>query len=266
MKKKLLWGGILLFVIVEIFLGIHVQPDMSQVGAPPHKIHQIGNWEVPLGGINKGTVYATWGVMDFIIILAFLVTRKLKKIPGRLQALFEIFVGAFDQLCRDTLGEKGRKFLPFVATLFIFICLCNWISLFPIPGFEEPTKDLNTTLGLGIICFFVSHLAAIRYKGLFRYIADYFEPMIEIKGIRIPNIIFAPLNVIGELGKLISHSFRLYGNILGGSIIIQVVSNLTRYIVVPIGLNFFFVIFIGIVQAFVFAMLALTYVAILVQD
>lgn len=262
MKKKLLLCAVLLFVGIQIFIGIQIEPDMSTVGEAPHKIHQIAGWEVPMHGINQQTVYVSWGIIAFICILAFLATRKLKRFPGRLQLVFELIVGAFDKLCVDTLGPKGRKFLPLVASLFLFICLANWSGMF---FFEEPTRDLNTTLGLGLLCFFVAHLAAIRYKGLGRYIMDYFEPMIEIKGVKIPNVVFAPLNLIGEVGKLISHSFRLYGNILGGAIIMQVVSNLSRFIVLPIGLNLFFGLFVGAVQAFVFAMLALTYVAVLVE-
>ena len=248
MKTKLIWLGVILFIGLEIYIGSKIEPDMSHVGQAAHKIHEFAGHEIPLGGVNTETIYPSWGIMALIILFSFLATFRLKQVPGRLQLVFELFVGGFDSLCEATLGkERGRKFLPYVGTLFIFILLCNWISFIPIPSFHEPTKDLNTTLGLGIIAFFVSHIAAIRYKGLLTYIADYFEPMIEIKGIKIPNVVFAPLNLIGELGKLISHSFRLYGNILGGAIIIQVCSALTRYVVLPIGLNFFFVLFVGLV-------------------
>ncbi|MBN1493634.1 MAG: F0F1 ATP synthase subunit A [Candidatus Omnitrophica bacterium] len=264
MKKKIIWASVIAFLILEILIGINIKPDMSSIGEARHKFHSIAGHELPFGGINVPTMYVTWGVMAFIIILALLAMRNVKLVPGRLQLVFEMFVGAFDKLCSDTLGERGRKFMPLVASLFIFICLCNWVGLIPL-GWEEPTSDLNTTLGLGIICFFVSHGAAIRYKGIKKYILDYFEPMIEIKGVKIPNVVFMPLNVVGEIGKLISHSFRLYGNILGGAIIMQVVSNLVRYIALPVGLNLFFGLFVGAVQAFVFSMLALTYVSVLVE-
>lgn len=263
MKKKIILWSAVAFLVLEAVIGMHIQPDMSSVGEAPHKLHALGSLPLPFGGINVVTIIFSWIIMIVLIVISFGVARHLRRIPKRWQLVMEVFVSFFDKLCQDTLGEKGRKFLPYVATLFIFICLSNWIGL--IPGCEEPTRDLNTTLGLGIIAFFVSHIAAIRYKGIVKYIADYFEPMIEIKGVKIPNVVFAPLNLIGELGKLVSHSFRLYGNILGGAIIIQVLSNLIRYVGLPIVLNLFFGLFVGAVQAFVFAMLALTYIAVLVE-
>lgn len=266
-KKRLIITVILAVFVLEVIMAfLWIKPDMSHIGEDHHKIHSLFGIEIPFNGINTNTIMVSWIVMGLLIGFSFLVTRNLKEVPGRVQALFEIIIEAFTQLCKDTLGEKGIIFMPYVTSLFLFILLCNWIGLIPVPWLEEPTQDLNTTLGLGIIAFFVSHIAAIRYKGFGRYIAEYFEPMITIKGVRIPNVIFAPLNVIGELGKLVSHSFRLYGNILGGIIIMQVVSNLVYYVMLPVGLTMFFGLFVGAVQAFVFAMLALTYIAVLVAE
>ena len=263
MKKKLLLGGLALIIIVQLFIAYHITPDMSTIGKAPHKVTSVYGITVPMGGINMTTVGVSWGIILFLVLLSCYVQFRLKVIPGRLQVVFEFIVESFDKVCHETLGDKGRAFMPYITTLFLFILCCNWIGI--IPFIEEPTRDLNTTLGLGIIAFCVSHLAAIHYKGMKRYIADYFEPMFEIKGKKIPNIFFAPLNVIGEFGKLVSHSFRLYGNILGGAIIIQVVSNLTRYLFLPVGLSLFFGLFVGAVQAFVFSLLALTYIAVLVE-
>jgi len=265
-KKKLIIIVLVLVFVAQMFLAItRGETDMSHIGEDPHKLHSVFGIDIPFGGINVNTIWVSWLVMFILIGSSFLVTRKMKQVPGRLQAAFELIIEGFKQLCVDTLGEKGLLFMPYVTTLFLFVLLCNWIGMIPAPHLEEPTQDLNTTLGLGIIAFLVSHIAAIRYKGLGKYIMEYFEPMITIKGIKIPNIIFMPLNVIGELGKLVSHSFRLYGNILGGIIIMQVVSNLVYYVMLPVGLNMFFGLFVGAVQAFVFAMLALTYIAVLVE-
>lgn len=278
MKKKTVLFivlGIILVQFILAFFVIKLQPDMSQIGTPPHKMHEFMGIEIPLGGVNIATITMTWTVMLLLLLLVIGVARSCKDVPGRWQSFLELLLQGFDQMCKDTLGKKGRLFMPYVLTLFLFILLCNYIGLLPpIPVpftdhiiiFEEPTRDLNTTLGLGIIAFLVSHIAAIRYKGIKKYVAEYFEPMFEIKGVKIPNVPFMPLNVIGEFGKLVSHSFRLYGNILGGAIILQVVSSLIRYVLLPPFLIGFFGLFVGAVQAFVFAMLALTYIAVLVEE
>ncbi len=265
MSKKLILGAVAFIIIIQLIIALQIKPDMSAIGTPPHKVKEIFGRSIPFNGVNVTTVTVSWGIMFFLIVVSIIINTRLRQVPGRTQMIFEIVIEFFDKLCRDTMGDKGHIFMPYVATLFLFILCSNWIGILPFSFIEEPTRDLNTTLGLGIIAFFVAHIAAICYKGIFRYIADYFEPMFEIKGVKIPNVLFFPINAIGELGKLVSHSFRLYGNILGGAIIIQVISNLTRYMILPIGLNLFFGLFVGAVQAFVFAMLALTYIAVLVE-
>jgi F-type H+-transporting ATPase subunit a len=137
--------------------------------------------------------------------------------------------------------------------MFIFLLLCNWIGI--IPGFEEPTKDLNTTLGLGVMGFFIAHATGIKAKGFSEYVKEYFRPMFFLM----------PLNVVGELAKVISISFRLFGNIMGGSIIIIVVSHLVYGLVLPPFLYAFFGLFVGTVQAFVFTMLTLVYISVQIR-
>ncbi len=266
MKKKIIIIVCLLVLAAEIFLAIKLEPDMSGVGANPPKITQVAGYELPMGGLNQKTMIATWIIMLGLIASSFLATRKLTAVPGRLQCFYEMLLEMWDKICKDTLGDKGRFFMPYITTIFLLVLCCNWIGIIPLWFIHEPTQDLNTTLALGLIAFIVSHIAAIRYCGVKKYIYAYFEPWIEIKGLKIPNIPFGILAVVGEIGKLVSHSFRLFGNILGGAIIIQVVSNLTRFFILPVGLNGFFGIFVGAIQAFVFAMLALVYIAVLVEQ
>jgi F-type H+-transporting ATPase subunit a len=119
------------------------------------------------------------------------------------------------------------------------------------PWLSEPTKDLNTPLGLGILGFIISHYAGIRTKGFKAYAKQYVDPI----------FFMLPLNVIGELSRVVSISFRLYGNILGGAIIILVVSHLIYSLILPPFLIAFFSLFIGTIQAFVFTMLTLVYIS-----
>jgi F-type H+-transporting ATPase subunit a len=123
------------------------------------------------------------------------------------------------------------------------------------PKLEEPTKDLNTPLGLGVLGFFIAHHAGIRAKGFKEYAKEYFQPM----------FFMAPLNIIGELSKVVSISFRLYGNMVGGAIIILVVSHLIYSVILPPFLMAFFNLFIGTIQAFVFTMLTLVYISVQVK-
>lgn len=195
-------------------------------------------------------LYGTWAAMAFLLVMAWLATRNLQRSPGRLQYLFEVMVGAFDNLCQDSVGEKGRRYTAMIGSTFLLLLICNWLGT--IPGFIEPTKNINTCLGVAIVGFLVTLYSAIESKGLGGYIGDYFEPM----------AFMAPLNLIGECAKVISIACRLFGNIMGGAIIITVVSYLTAYFLTPMGLMAYFGVAVGLIQAFVFTMLTLTYLAV----
>jgi F-type H+-transporting ATPase subunit a len=219
------------------------------------KVHQL---IVPLFGhnmvFNLDAIAYTWIVMFLLIMFGYLSTRKRGRIPGPLQVLGELFVSVLYDLTEDALGpDLGKTFAPLTIALFMFLVLCNWIGI--IPHMEEPTKDLNTPLSLGVMGFFIAHYVGIRTKGIKDYAKEYFEPF----------FIMMPLNVIGELAKIVSISFRLFGNIMGGAIIILVVSHLCYSILLPPLLNAFFGLFVGVIQAFVFTMLTVVYISVQVK-
>jgi len=218
----------------------------------------IPQFTINLFGINlvfnTETLIMTWIVMLLLILFGFLATRKISFIPNPFQVVAELFVQAFYDLTKDALDDKMvKKYFPLICSLFMFLLLSNWLGI--LPKLSEPTKDLNTTLGLGIMGFFISHHAGIKKKGFKVYAKAYFEPI----------FFMAPLNIIGELAKVVSISFRLYGNILGGAIIILVVSHLIYSLVLPPFLILFFSLFIGTIQAFVFTMLTLVYISVQVK-
>jgi F-type H+-transporting ATPase subunit a len=196
----------------------------------------------------------TWVVIGLTLLFAWLATRERKMVPGPWQMIAELLVDWFKELVRDALGEAyEERYFPLICALFIFLLLCNWVGI--VPGLEEPTKDLNTTLGLGVMGFIIAHGTAIKVKGLKEYIKEYFEPMFFLM----------PLNLVGEVAKVISISFRLFGNIMGGSIIIIVVSHLIWGLLLPPFLYGFFGLFVGTVQAFVFMMLTLVYISVQIR-
>ena len=203
---------------------------------------------------NVETVIMTWIVMASLILFAFLATRKIDFLPNPFQVVGEFLVGAFYGLTQDALDEQmAKRYFPLICGLFMFLLLSNWLGI--IPKLSEPTKDLNTTLGFGVMGFFIAHHAGIKTKGFKRYLNEYFQPI----------FFMAPLNVIGEMAKVVSISFRLYGNILGGSIIILIVTHLIYGLVLPPVLICFFGLFVGSIQAFVFTMLTVVYISVQVK-
>lgn len=216
--------------------------------------------------INPDTLIVTWVIIAILLILGILIGRVCKVKPGKLQASAEGILGYFIEFCKDTLGKDWKKFFPLVMTLFLFILLSNWSSI--IPGVKAPTADLNTCLAFGLLVFVIVHVAAIKKKGLLNYIKGYFKPF----------FLFFPLNVLGEIGKVISHSFRLFGNMFAGGVIIALIGPIVLKVggilSIPKGVSSPFIVtlliiaqgfyglFMGAIQAFVFAVLALTYIAV----
>ncbi|MBC7357254.1 MAG: F0F1 ATP synthase subunit A [Desulfacinum sp.] len=222
------------------------------------ELTKVWTWSLDVAGFhlvfNATTIVMTLTIMGLLIAFGWFATRQTGLVPNPFQVVAELFVETFWNLTKDALDEDMAKtYFPLICSLFMFLLLCNWIGIFPY--MEEPTKDLNTTLGLGIMGFFIAHYAGIKTKGFAAYAKEYFQPV----------FFMMPLNVIGELAKVISISFRLYGNIMGGSIIILVVSHLVYGLLIPPFLYAFFGLFVGTVQAFVFTMLTLVYISVQVK-
>lgn len=222
------------------------------------ELGRINQLIVPFFGydmtFNIKVIIMTWAVFGFLLVFGFLAAKNRRIIPGPVQVIGELFINQLYGLTEDAMDkELGRKYSPLICALFLFLLASNWCGLFPF--MEEPTKDLNTPLSMGLMGFVIAHYAGIRAKGFKGYIKEYFEPM----------FFMMPLNLIGELAKVVSISFRLFGNIMGGSIIILVVSHLIYSILLPPFLNAFFGIFIGAIQAFVFTMLTIVYIAVQVK-
>jgi F-type H+-transporting ATPase subunit a len=219
------------------------------------KLHQL---IIPFWGhditINLEVILMTWIVFALLIVLGLLASNKKSILPKPIQALGELIVSLLYELTEDALGKDlAKTYAPLICALFMFLLLSNWLGI--IPHLEEPTKDLNTTLGLGIMGFLIAHYAGIKSKGFKAYIKEYFQPF----------FFMMPLNLIGEIAKIVSISFRLFGNVMGGSIIILVVSHLVYSIILPPFLYAFFGLFVGTIQAFVFTMLTVVYISVQVK-
>ena len=232
---------------------------------------------IPGGGVNILTIFNTLAVMGILWLAMWLAVRNLTRIPGRGQVALETFIGTFDELVSSSLElptrNANRKFLPLIASLFMFLCLGNFMGFIPTHYFEEPTADINCTLALGFMAIVIATTCGVKAKGAGEFFGELLGPMWHQEGAvgmekwagKASALFFLPLNVIGEMAKVVSISFRLFGNIIGGSIIIVVVSTLVFNTFLPIGLDLFFVFFVGTVQAFVFTMLTLTYIAVAIK-
>ena len=219
------------------------------------RIHQL---IVPVFGysmtFNLEVILMTWIAFLVIMLLGFLSARKRGMVPETMQVFGELLVSNLYKLTEDALDkELAKKYGPLICALFLFLLVSNWLGI--VPHLDEPTKDLNTPLSLGVMGFVIAHVAGIRKKGFKNYASEYFQPI----------FFMAPLNIIGELAKIVSISFRLFGNIMGGSIIILVVSYLTYSVILPPFLYAFFGLFVGTIQAFVFTMLTVVYISVQVK-
>lgn len=230
---------------------------------------------LPMGGLNIMTVFNTIVVMAILLVLSRLAIRRLAMVPSRSQYAVEMLAGVFDNLVSSSLEletrQQNRRFFPLIITLFVFLLISNFMSFLPTHYFEEPTADVNCTLALALLGFVIALYCGIRAKGTKGYFSEFLGPLWHQEGAtggaliagKLSALFFLPLNVIGELAKIVSISFRLFGNIIGGGIIIIVVTSLVYFFSpLSIFLDLFFVFFVGTVQAFVFTMLTLTYISV----
>ena len=205
------------------------------------------------------TVISTWVIMGFLITLAVVVRIKMKKwgdVPKGFQNVIELLVEAFDNYIKNSLGEK-LKFLGYwFFTVFIFVVISNIISVLTIGILRPPTADWSMTFALALVTFFLIQVMAVKFRGL-EYFANFAKPYPAF-------FLFLPINILGELARPISLSFRLFGNILAGVVIIALIYNITPFFArffFPAALHLYFDLFAGLLQAYVFTTLGLTFIA-----
>jgi F-type H+-transporting ATPase subunit a len=234
------------------------------------KAEQLGS---VFGFPITNSLIMAWLVMILLIAGAYFFTRSLKLVPGKLQAAVEWgFEGAIAYMTEVLGSEKlALRFFPLVASVFIFIAFINELEFFPgvgsvglmhasefVPLFRAPTTDLNFTLALAFIAFFTIEITGIATLGFFKYAGKYVNLKSPI-GFAVGLIEF-----VSNLGRLISFSFRLFGNIFAGEVMVLVASYFLPY-VLPAPLMGFEM-FIGLIQALVFAMLTLFFIKLAIMD
>jgi F-type H+-transporting ATPase subunit a len=213
---------------------------------------------VHVGGltIDLDIVWTTAAAAVIVLILGFAMVRKVTSgVPGKLQLFWETITEQVADLADSAIGSQGRRFVGLGVAVGVFILVCNWIAFIPSgdPGwFPPPTSDVNLPLAMAVTVIALVHYNSIRARGFKGYIKHYFTPY--------PFL--APINVIEEITKPITMTFRLFGNIFSGVLMISVIVTLIPPYLSWIGLVVwkpFDELFIGAIQAFIFALLTIMY-------
>lgn len=203
----------------------------------------------------------THAILVALIIMAisFVVTRNLKTIPSGLQNVLEWFVEGIFKLGADIMGEeRARKYVPLIGTLGLFIFVSNMIGI--IPGFEAPTSNINITLVMALTVFVYYNFEGIRTHGVVKYFAHFMGP------VKLLAPLMFPIELISHLSRIISLSFRLFGNVKGDDMFLLVMLMLVPWIV-PLP-AFFMLLFFGMLQTFIFMILTYVYLgsAVMIEE
>ena len=195
------------------------------------------------GGIEVAeSVVVTWIIMAVMVIFAIVMTRKLRiQNPGKRQVIIESIVTGLQNMVKGFIGEKGTRYVPYLVTVIIYIGISNIIGLF---GMKPPTKDMNVTAALAVMSIVLIEYSGIHAIGVKRW----------AKGFAQPVAIVAPLNVLEILIRPLSLCMRLFGNVLGAFVIMELLKMLIP-VVLPVPFSLYFDIFDGLIQAYVFVFL-----------
>ncbi|MDO7597674.1 MAG: F0F1 ATP synthase subunit A [Pseudomonadota bacterium] len=207
-------------------------------------------WQYGFAKLNL-TIVTTWGLMLLMTIGAWLVTRKLNDDLhiSRWQHVLEVItLGIKSQIEEVGLSVlQSRKYIAFIGTLFLFILVSNLLVIFP--GYEPPTGSLSTTTALALCVFIAVPVFGIREQGVTGYLKSYMQP----------TIIMLPFNIISEISRTLALAIRLFGNVMSGGMIIAILLTITP-LIFPLLLDVLHLL-TGVVQAYIFSILATVYIA-----
>jgi F-type H+-transporting ATPase subunit a len=253
---------------------IHVA---EQAGTP--LIH-LGGEEHPSGGgviaiwndiSISNSLFTMWLVMAVLVALGIVASRAVSEVPGRFQGFIELIVQGLVDFMKDAGGPAVVRFLPLFGSLFLFALLSNWLSVVPLVGqielLHSPTADYHTNLGLALTGFVWYQWAGIQQNGL-----GYFTRWVNFPAFKegplvgvVMLVFVGPIEFFSELFRILTLTLRLWGNIWGGEIVLAVLSALLfvpSFVLPFVGLE----LFIGFIQAFVFAFLVLLYIILALES
>lgn len=204
----------------------------------PDSIPLLGGFEIQVAE----SVVVTWVIMALILLFSMILTRNLKvQNIGKRQLVAETIVTKLEGFVAGMVGEEGRAYVPYLATVLVFIGISNIIGLF---GMKPPTKDLNVTAALSLMSILLIEYAGIHKKGVRGWLRGFTQPI----------AIVTPINILEVFIKPLSLCMRLFGNVLGAFVIMELLKLLVP-VALPIPFSFYFDIFDGLIQAYVFVFL-----------
>lgn len=201
----------------------------------------------------NATIVYTWVIMVLLILLSYFVTSRLKQLSHRTrgQNFLEMLILMIEKQLTDAGLQSSRLYIPFIGTLFLFIAFANLLTI--VPFYEPPTSSLSTTAALALTIFFAVPYFGIRKKGFLGYLKTYLEP----------TFIMLPFNIISELTRTVALSVRLFGNMMSGVMILAILLSIAPVffpiMMIVLGL------LTGMVQAYIFSILATVFIAAAVQ-
>jgi F-type H+-transporting ATPase subunit a len=209
-----------------------------------------------IGTVDLDVVWTTLIAAAIVLGLGLLMARKATSgVPGKLQLFWETLVEQVSDLAESAIGPEGRRFVGLGVTIFFFVLVCNWLAFIPSgdPGIlAPPTGDVNLPLALALIVIFLVHYNSVKVRGGRAYLKHYAQPYAAL----------TPINIIEEITKPITLTFRLFGNIFSGVLMIAVIVSLLPIYASWIGLAIwkpFDELFIGAIQAYIFGLLTIIY-------
>ena len=205
-------------------------------------------WKYGCFNFNE-TILATWALLFFLVLTTRFIARRLSSdiIISKWQSFLEIIVLGVKNQIEEIGARNPEKYVSFLGTLFVFLATANLFGV--IPGYSSPTSSLSTTAALAIVVFISVIVFGIREKGIQEYLLDYCKPA----------AVMLPFNIIGEFSRTISLAVRLFGNMMSGELIVSILLAIVPFFV-PMIMNIFGL-FIGMVQAYVFTILSMVYIA-----
>ena len=197
----------------------------------------------------NATIVMTWLVMALVASISFLATRNVSDslVPSRWQNLLEVLVSEIRRQISDVSQHDPGRYLSFIGTLFVFIAIANALSV--VPGYVAPTGSLSTTTALALCVLVAVPLYGIVEKGVRGYLGNYLRP----------TVFMLPFNLIGEISRTVALAIRLYGNVMSGTVIVGILISIAPFLF-PILLTLLGLL-TGLIQAYIFAVLAMVYIA-----
>ncbi len=209
--------------------------------------------------INLDVVWVTVFAAAVVLGLGFAMrARATAGVPGKLQLFWEVLVEQVQDLTDSAIGPNGRRFVPLAVTIFLFLLVCNWIEIIPSghnpEWFPAPTSDVNLPAAMAVSVIALVHYQSFKARGFKGYFRHYLTPY----------PVMLPINIIEEITKPITLTFRLFGNLFASVLMVSVITALLPLYLVPVGELVWkpFALFVGAIQAFIFALLTIIYLSI----